>query len=399
MERRHFIRIAGGGVVVAATAGAFAGCSGFGIPASATAAWQPPPNDMDIRRFVLSYALLAPNPHNRQPWIADLSDPEAISLRVDRARLLPETDPFSRQIVMGCGAFVELLRLAATARGYYSEITLFPDGAPSDTLDDRPFARVTLTQSPGVQPDLLFRSALKRRTDRREYDSTRPVATADVLVLQSTVQTAPLQFGVVGQSGNTDDGRVAAIRLVTNDAWRAELITERTMLESMHLLRVGSAEIDEHRDGIVITSPMLVTLKRLGLFSTTTFPAPDSKGTVSQLAKFDAASASTRSYLWLATEGNSREQQLLAGRAYARLNLMGASLGLVMHPNSQALQEYAEVSAQRAAIHTLLQVPAPQFTVQMLARVGYPAAGSDEEGPAPRRGLAAHLHEGPRPRV
>jgi hypothetical protein len=72
MQRRQFIRITGGGVVMAATAGALTGCSLFEVPPEAIVAWQGPAQGLELRRWVLSYALLAPNPHNRQPWLADL---------------------------------------------------------------------------------------------------------------------------------------------------------------------------------------------------------------------------------------------------------------------------------------------------------------------------------------
>ena len=62
----------------------------------------------DPIRRALSFAILAPNPHNRQPWVVDLkSDTEAV-LTCDLQRLLPATDPISRQIVIGLGCFLEL---------------------------------------------------------------------------------------------------------------------------------------------------------------------------------------------------------------------------------------------------------------------------------------------------
>ena len=48
----------------------------------------------DPRMRALSWAILAPNPHNRQPWIVDRSEPNAVTLRVDTGRLLPHADPF-----------------------------------------------------------------------------------------------------------------------------------------------------------------------------------------------------------------------------------------------------------------------------------------------------------------
>ena len=62
--RRNFIKIIGGGVVFAASA--VAGVTAFPpfLP-DAAAAWRDPgKGETDIRRRALSYALLAPNPHN-----------------------------------------------------------------------------------------------------------------------------------------------------------------------------------------------------------------------------------------------------------------------------------------------------------------------------------------------
>ena len=102
---------------------------------------------------MLSYALLAPNPHNLQPWLADLHTPGQITLSLDAQRLLPATDPFGRQILMGAGAFLELLSLAAAERGHRVELALFPDGLPGPRLDDRPFARLRLLRVGSAEID------------------------------------------------------------------------------------------------------------------------------------------------------------------------------------------------------------------------------------------------------
>lgn len=62
-----------------------------------------------------------------------------------------------------------------------------------------------------------------------------------------------------------------------------------------------------------------------------------------------------------------------------------------MHPNEQALQEFAEVAAPYQAIHQWLDALAPRFTVQMLARLGHLPAGVAAAALAPRRGLDRQL--------
>ena len=81
------------------------------MPASAVAAWRagmtPPSEDPDPRIRALAWAMLAPNPHNLQAWLADLRRPGEIDLRLDPGRLLPATDPQGRQVLIGGGAFLE----------------------------------------------------------------------------------------------------------------------------------------------------------------------------------------------------------------------------------------------------------------------------------------------------
>jgi hypothetical protein len=386
MQRRQFIRLAGGGIVAAAGTAALTGCSLAEVPSTAVSAWQGPAGEKDLRRWVLSYALLAPNPHNLQPWLADLRQEGEITLRLDTQRLLPATDPFGRQILMGAGAFLELLAMAAAEHGHRALWDLFPEGEPGVSLDDKPFARVRLVADAGVARNPLFAHVLTRRTDRRAYDAAHPVAEADAGKLRAAIGELPVRFGLA-----RDESRVAPIRAITREAWRIELTTPAPMMESMRLLRIGSREIDQYRDGITITSPFLVLMARTGLFDRSQFPAPDSQATQGQVKDFDVITASTPAYLWLVTEGNRRALQVDAGRAYARVNLAGTAVSLAMHPNEQALQEYPEVARPYQAIHALLDAPSPRYTVQMLARVGHLPVGMAAAPPAPRRGLAAQL--------
>lgn len=392
MDRRNFIRIAGGGVVLAAAAGlgaySYADRKLFTVPDSATAAWRTAGDAPDLKRQVLSFAILAPNPHNRQPWMADLSVPGEISVSLDPERLLPATDPFGRQILMGLGAFLELLSMAAAQKGHRAAIEMFPDGEPGARLDGRRMARVTLAPDPAVPPDPLFTHVLARRTDRRPYDPARPVTAAEIAALSQAATARPAAFGV-----ETAPGRLATIRDIARRAWRIELATPETMMESVRLIRIGGPEIDQHRDGISISDPMLVTLAGVGLFDRSKPPAPGSTAMTTQIKDFDTITASTPAYLWIVTQGNQRGQQVEAGRAYVRANLAATGLGLSMQPNEQSLQEFPQVAREYQDIHRHL-APTPGHTVQMLARLGRRPAGSEALAPAPRRGMAALIGQG-----
>jgi hypothetical protein len=379
MDRRNFVRLVGGGIVApAATLGA--GCSGE-LPAAAIEGWSRAGQESDLRRWLLSYALLAPHSHNLQSWLVDLRTPDTLVLYCDRTRLLPKTDPLSRQILMSQGTFLELLDLAARERGQRADITLFPEGVFDErTVDDRPVARIRLQADAQRARDPLFGAITRRHTNRNAYDAARPVPdTAWQAMAQALRGFEGLSFGHTAAA----DPALPRHRAIADDAWQREMRTPGAMLETFHVLRVGAREIEQHRDGLSVTSPFVVAMTRLGLFDRSVAPAPDSYAIRQQIDDFARKIASTPSFLWIVSEGNARTTQVAAGRAYARVQLAATAHGVVMQPLQQALQEYPEVAAPYAAIRELLQAPAPQRTVQMWARVGF----AEPVAPAPRRRL------------
>ena len=132
---------------------------------------------------------------------------------------------------------------------------------------------------------------------------------------------------------------------------------------------------------------MVVVLARLGLFDRSKAPAPGDSAIKSQLERFDKNLASTPGFFWIVTQGNSRLQQIQAGRSYVRAQLAATAHGLRMHPLSQALQEYPEQVGPYKAIRRLLGAEQPGHTVQMWVRLGFGQRAS----PSPRRPLAAFL--------
>ena len=386
MQRRHFIRIAGGGVIASAAALPLGGCMlASGYPPEAVQAWRDAGRDqVDVRRWILSYAILAPHSHNLQSWRVDLGRSDEITLFCDRTRLLPQTDPLFRQIMMSHGTFLELLDLAARRKGLRADIELFPEGefGPA-ALDIRAVARIRLQPDPKVATDPLFEQVLGRRTNREAYEARLPAADALRAIAASG---APWRF----RTGFSDATRPEALqrqRAIAKEAWRIELVTPRTILESYRVLRVGPREIAQHRDGLSVNTPMVRALTALGLFDRSKAPGPDDAATTGQLRDFNAKLDDTPAFFWLVTEGNDRKTQVNAGRAYVRAQLAATAHGLAMQPLSQALQEYPEQAQTYAAIHELLDAPLPRFTVQMWTRLGYAPAVE----PAPRRGLEAHI--------
>lgn len=93
MKRREFITILGTSAIVAAASG-YTGFALTRTPKNALQPWENAGNTSrithsDIRKYALSYAILAPNPHNRQPWQVTLDEELGMTLYCDLERKLP----------------------------------------------------------------------------------------------------------------------------------------------------------------------------------------------------------------------------------------------------------------------------------------------------------------------
>ena len=359
MSRRKTLAVIGGGVILAATAGL--GYVATRQPQTARLPWASAGQGEDARRRALSYALLAPNPHNIQPWLVDLSEPDAVTLYVDTDRLLPHTDPYNRQITIGLGCFLELMRMAASHDGQRVTITPFPEGFDDRALDARPIARAVFEADPSVVPDPLFAYALDRRSNKEPFDTARPLPADTLAQLDAAVST---RFG-----GTIDAQEVADWRAFTREALRIEIETPLTYKESVDLFRIGRNEVDANPDGIDFTGPMFEVMAATGLFTResafdTTSPAYQA-GLDAVFANADTAMG----HVWLVSQGNSRPEQIATGADWLRVNLAATAAGVAFHPLSQALQEYPEMAELFRQVHEKL---APDGgTVQMLARIGY----------------------------
>lgn len=375
MNRRTVLQILGGGAILAAAGGGWAVTR---APHAARAPWQMAGAYDDPRLRALSWAVLAPNPHNRQPWIVDLAGPDRFTLFFDTERQLPHTDPVDRQLTIGLGCFLELMRMAARADGYEAEIALFPEGEDAAGLDTRPVAHVTLTPGP-AETDPLWPHVLARRSNKEPYDTARAI---DPALLPPIL--------AVGGPGVTLGGSVAGDevgrwRALTETALMIEIETDRTYKESVDLFRIGKREVLANPDGIDFTGPMFEALKVAGQFDRAVAMDRESMG---YRAGVDAVLANCRTamgHLWMVTPGNARADQIAAGRDWLRVNLACTRAGLGFQPLSQALQEYPEMDALYRETHAAL---APEGgTVQMLSRIGY----GPEVVPAPRWPLEAKV--------
>jgi hypothetical protein len=378
LSRRKALALIGGGVILAA--GTAGGLTLTRTPQTAGLPWQTAGEYAAPRMRALSYAILAPNPHNRQPWMVDLGMPDQVALYVDTDRMLPHTDPFNRQITIGLSCFLEVLRMAALEDGLDVTFDLFPDGADAAALDARPVAVCHFAPTDAAR-DPLFAQVLNRRSLKEPFDEARLVPDTALPTLIAAAENG------TRVAASNDPETIAEMRALSHNALRIEIETPRTYQESVDLFRIGAREVDANPDGIAFTGPLFEGLAAAGLFTRQT--ALDTSSTANQqgLAVVFANTDTAMGHIWQVTQTNTRRDQINTGRDWVRINLAATALGLGLQPLSQALQEYPEIEAHYDEIHQRL---APEGgTVQMWARLGY----GPEIAPSPRWPVDAKLLE------
>lgn len=348
LSRRKMLGLIGGGTVLAATGSALAFVN-TRTPTKALEPWDRAGGYDDPRLRALSFALLAPNPHNRQPWLAELNGSDGVTIWRDKERELPVTDPFARQLTIGMGCFVELMVMAAAQEGCNVETDLFPDG------EEGPVAVCRFQPGKGM-PDPLFAHVMERRSHKGAFEP-RDVA-------QSTVD--PLSAYADIRVGGEDRDH---LRRIAAGAWMTEMTTREPYMESVELFRIGKREINELPDGIDLGGPMMEALHMTGMFNREIAEDMNHPGVTGAAESDRDIMLASPAFALITTPGNSRLDQIEAGARWMRYNLAATSLGLKTRPVSQALQEYAEVRPFHDEIHERF-APAGH-TVQMLGLLGY----------------------------
>jgi hypothetical protein len=325
----------------------------------------------DPRVRAMAYAILAPNAFNLQPWLAELPGDDLLILRCDLGCRLPQLDANDRMTVITFGNFLELLRMAAAHDGYRLVIERFPMGEPLGQLDGRPIASVRFIRG-GATSDSLFAQVTERRTSKRPFES-RPVTSAVLNQLCSVSGTTSWL------RASNEVALVGAIRGIALQAFAIEQHTPRIKLEQVRITRFGEDEIEACPDGIDLQGDTVETALTEGKLSRLKLADPNSPASKNAENHYLALCNTAAAYVWLSTGGNTRHDQLDAGRDWLRIHLKATELGLSFDPQSPALNDYPEMAQPFQLMHKTLGV-APVRRVQMLSRLGYAA----QSPPSPR---------------
>lgn len=381
VTRRTLMKTGGAAAIVSmAGLGGLAACAhGPGL-AKAREPWSQAGTSFgDERLDALAYAILAPNPHNRQPWAFELVGDDRIDVYCDLDRRLPHTDPFDRQITIGFGCMLELMRQAGAEKGYRVDIHPFPDGTPQPRLNGNRMAQITFVADAAL-PDPLFTNTLARRSNKESFDTRKTVSEATLSnVLAATVTD-------LSSGGTVDAARTKRITDLAWLGWMIEYETPATRRESIDLMRIGNRAINRAPDGIDMGGIDMGVMKMLGIVTPDALDAPDSTAYKTGIDMYRDIIHTAGGFVWLTTNDNTRESQLKAGTDWVRLNLAANAAGLDIHPLSQVLQEFPEMREPYTQMKAELGI-GEAGAVHMLGRIGY----GPKTKPSPRWPLSSRL--------
>lgn len=254
MNRRNFIKVMGTGAVVLAASPLLLDQ----VNGEKSESFRPEHTYDDIRKTLLSYAMLCPNAHNKQPWKVTLHGQNEIMLFVDSERLLPETDPIHRQIHISQGTFIESLVIAATHFGIKADVDYFPEGEyDNQSIAALPVASIKLIKQPDIQTDPLFTQLLSRQSNKTPYTDEK-VPKSDREKLEKLVEDTPFLLQIVDEPSdkkNMADFVIKAMEIEEKERARN--------METIAMFRFNDEEFAQHRDGFGLPQNGVVGVKRM----------------------------------------------------------------------------------------------------------------------------------------
>jgi len=202
------------------------------------------------------------------------------------------------------------------------------------------------------------------------------------LVRLRTFQTDPrLQLTISDDTSVKDE-----LSEIMIEAMRIETSSKSRDAETIAMFRFNDEERSRYRDGIGVAESGMSGLKGWvveSFFLSRNDAEKDSTSFGEQAVDLITEQVrSAAAFGWISTASNTRLDQVMTGRAYERLNLTATAMGVAMHPMSQVLQEYSDVSDLQKRFLDYLGTPAGH-TVQMLFRLGV----ADPVEHSPRRSV------------
>ena len=329
------------------------------------------PNPKNFKEPILkaiAYGVSASNPHNTQAWKFKIINEFELLLFIDTRRILPETDPTTRQIHIGCGCFLETASIGMTQEGFTSKIDYFPEGDyQTAKLGTLSVAKLTLKKNENVNSTRLNTVLLNRKTSRLQFSDD---------VINTSLWNRILKL--IDSKHNeiqlfTDVQFLNKIRPILSEGMKIESYCYRTNEESRKWFRENDDRIENLRDGINLPGNGIFGIKKW--FAERKLKGLDpkewnNKKTINYTLKSHYKKvASSPNIITIKSKTNTILDWVKAGQDYTRLQLACLANNFYMHPLSQVLQEFNEMKTLKTKFEEAMEVKENE-KIQMVVRVG-----------------------------
>jgi nitroreductase len=261
---------------------------------------------MDIKGLVRQ-ATLAPSGHNTQPW-KFAANAHVVRIYPDLTRRLPVVDPDDHALYISLGCALENLVVAASASRLTTEVRHGPD-----------FLEVTLAPNgPGHQTALA--DAIPQRQSNRQLYDGRSVPGEHLQKLLAANELDGIDVVAV----RTNDAPIEPIIALVKEANRLQFEDERFVNELIEWIRFSRKEVNRTHDGLTASALGFPPIPRwLGRFIMKKLVTPKAEA-----KKCEKAIRSSSLVLLFIARTNDRKHWVDLGRAFERVALTAASLGI-----------------------------------------------------------------------
>ncbi|HUK72977.1 MAG TPA: hypothetical protein VLW50_30190 [Streptosporangiaceae bacterium] len=300
------------------------------------------PIPMDKIGYLFATAARAPSLHNTQPWRFGVEG-SALEVHADRSRLLHNSDPTGREMLISCGAALFGLRLAVRGIGYLPLVQLLPSRADYDLL-----ARVRLGASvPMTSGERHLLAAISHRHTHRGPFNGDPLPPGMLAGLQRDAAAEGATLVLLDRPGPYQQ-----LAELVSAAERAQNENSLMRAERRRWTRRPGSPAG---DGVPVRAYAAEPAHLPGALAPRDFDLGRHWG------QLEAGGASPQITAILTTMGDERADWLRAGQALHRLLVHAASRWVFASLHTQPL----ESAPLRAEITERLHLPgAPQMLLQ-----------------------------------
>ena len=315
---------------------------------------------------ILYLASLAPSGHNTQPWTVRILEPKHWVIGSDKKRWLPAVDPENRELLLGIGAFIENLVIAAGTFGYEVDIQIIPKNPLDPDIAD-------LRLKKGKTVDFPLEKIRKRRTVRSGYADQEIKAEDLKYVTKHEAKSCTLPNMPSPHSfyfpNNSPKGKY--LQEGTIEANRTQAFRDPAQEELANFIRWSNKEAKQYRNGL---TPESMEIKGFAGWYVRNFYNLESvlkKGFREQTVDILSKQVKTCGGWLVVTSADSRIPTLIEyGRVFENTLLKIREKMIAIHPMTQMLEE----EAWKNKIAKELGVTGE---VQWILRIGYLKSYSD----------------------